>query len=78
VLAAFILGPGGSELRVYLPARDFERQIHETLGLCGLALMLLRVLWRMLDKPAECRSDVDAAALDTACSEVDGYINSSM
>ncbi len=50
VLAAFVLGPGGSELRVYLPARDFERQIHETLGLCVLALTLLRLLWRLLDK----------------------------
>ena len=50
VLAAFILGPGGSELRVYLPARDFERQMHETLGLCVLALTLLRLVWRVLDK----------------------------
>jgi len=50
VLAAFILGPGGSELRVYLPARDFERQMHETLGLLVFALTFLRVLWRVMDK----------------------------
>lgn len=49
VLAAFIYGPGGSEQRVYLPARDFERQLHETLGLCVLALVVLRLLWRMVD-----------------------------
>jgi cytochrome b561 len=49
VLAAFIYGPGSSEQRVYLPARDFERQLHETLGLCVLALVVLRVLWRMVD-----------------------------
>jgi cytochrome b561 len=48
VLAAFIYGPGGSEQRVYLPARDFERQLHETLGLCVLALVVLRLLWRMV------------------------------
>ncbi len=53
VLAAFIFGPGGSEQRVYLPARDFERQLHETLGLCVLALVLLRVLWRMVDTRPE-------------------------
>lgn len=50
VLAAFIYGPGGSEQRVYLPARDFDRQLHETLGLCVFALVVMRVLWRMVDK----------------------------
>lgn len=49
VLAAFTLGPGGSEQRVYSPAQDFERQIHETLGLCVLGLLVLRLLWRLLD-----------------------------
>ncbi|WP_309680244.1 cytochrome b/b6 domain-containing protein [Polaromonas sp.] len=53
VLAAFIYGPGGSEQRVYAAARDFERQLHETLGLCVLALVLLRLVWRMVDtRPA--------------------------
>jgi cytochrome b561 len=50
VLIAFIYGPGGSEQRVYLPARDFDRQLHETLGLCVFALVVLRVLWRMVDR----------------------------
>ena len=49
VLIAFIYGPGGSEQRVYSPARDFDRQLHETLGLCVFALAVMRVLWRMLD-----------------------------
>jgi cytochrome b561 len=49
VLAAFSFGPEGSEQRVYSPAGDFERQLHETLGLCVLALVLLRLLWRMVD-----------------------------
>ena len=49
VLVAFIYGPGGSEQRVYSPARDFDRQLHETLGLCVFALAVMRVLWRMVD-----------------------------
>ncbi len=49
VLAAFIYGPGGSEQRVYSAARDFDRQLHETLGMCVLALVVMRVLWRMMD-----------------------------
>lgn len=48
VLAAFVYGPGGSEARVYAAARDFERQLHETLGLCVLALVMLRIVWRIL------------------------------
>jgi cytochrome b561 len=49
VLVAFIYGPGGSEARVYSAARDFDRQLHETLGLCVFTLVLLRVLWRLVD-----------------------------
>ena len=49
VLVAFIYGPGGSEQRVYSAARDFDRQLHETLGLCVLALAVLRIVWRAFD-----------------------------
>lgn len=49
VLVAFIYGPGGSEQRVYATARDFDRQLHETLGLCVLALVAARLLWRLVD-----------------------------
>lgn len=49
VLVAFLYGPGGSEQRVYSTARDFDRQLHETLGLCVFVLVLMRVLWRMID-----------------------------
>jgi cytochrome b561 len=49
VLVAFIYGPGGSEQRVYSAARDFDRQLHETLGLCVLSLVVLRLLWRLVD-----------------------------
>jgi cytochrome b561 len=50
VLIAFTFGPGGSELRVYSAARDFDRQLHETLGLCVFILVTLRVLWRAIDE----------------------------
>ena len=49
VLVSFIYGPGGSEQRVYAPARDFDRQLHETLGLSVLALVVIRVAWRLID-----------------------------
>jgi len=49
VLAAFILGPEGSELQVYA-APHFERQLHETLGLLVFALSMLRILWRLFDQ----------------------------
>lgn len=49
VLVTFIYGPGGSEQRVYSPARDFDRQLHETLGLSVLALVAIRLTWSMVD-----------------------------
>jgi cytochrome b561 len=53
VLVAFIYGPGGSEQRVYSAARDFDRQLHETLGLCVFTLTILRLLWRTVDTRPE-------------------------
>jgi cytochrome b561 len=53
VLVAFVYGPGGSEQRVYSPESDFDRQLHETLGLCVFVLVGVRVLWRMLDTRPE-------------------------
>ncbi len=49
VLAAFLFGPGGSEERIYAAARDGQRQLHETLGMCVVALTLLRLAWRWWD-----------------------------
>jgi cytochrome b561 len=49
VVAAYVYGPGGSEQRVYSPARDFDRQLHETLGVCVFAIVVMRVLWRTVD-----------------------------
>ena len=45
VVAAFTLGPGGSEQRVYSAAKDFDRHLHETLGLTVLVLTLVRLAW---------------------------------
>jgi cytochrome b561 len=50
VLAAFTLGPGGSEERVYAAARDADRQLHESLGLAVFVLVILRLAWRALDE----------------------------
>jgi cytochrome b561 len=49
VVAAYLYGPGGSEQRVYSAARDFDRQLHETLGMCVFAIVVMRVLWRTVD-----------------------------
>ena len=49
VVAAFIYGPGGSEDRVYAAAQDFDRQLHETLGMSVFALAVIRIIWRMFD-----------------------------
>jgi cytochrome b561 len=49
VLHAFINGLGGSEERVYASSRDFQRQMHETLGVCVFALTALRLLWRRFE-----------------------------
>ena len=53
VLVTFAYGPGGSEHRVYSQVRAFDRQVHETLGLCVLVLVTMRVLWRIVDTRPE-------------------------
>jgi cytochrome b561 len=53
VVAAYFMGPGGSEQRVYSSAVDLTRQTHETLGVTVLALILVRLLWRLIDTAPE-------------------------
>ena len=53
VIAAYFLGLGGSEQRVYAPAADFTRQAHETLGMTVFVLVLARLLWRSIDTAPE-------------------------
>jgi len=56
VVVAFIYGPGGSETRVYSASSDFDRQLHETLGITILTLTVLRVFWRLTAAIPEQRS----------------------
>ena len=49
VLIAFIYGPGGNEERVYSAAKDFDRTLHETLGLCVFFLAIARLAGRAID-----------------------------
>jgi len=51
ILITFIYGPGGSEKHIYSAAREFDRQLHETLGLLIIVLTLLRVGWRAAATP---------------------------
>ena len=51
VLAAFVLGPGGQEESVYSASRDFEWQLHETLGMLVFVLTFLRLFWKLIDSP---------------------------
>jgi cytochrome b561 len=50
---AYIISPGGSEQRVYAAAADFSRQLHETIGIAVFALVLLRILWRLMEPTPE-------------------------
>jgi cytochrome b561 len=50
VLIAFTLGPGGSEQQIYSSENAFDRELHETLGVCIFMLTILRLLWRIGDK----------------------------
>ena len=45
---AYVLSPGGSESRVYSTASDGLRDWHESVGLLLFALVLLRLMWRLL------------------------------
>jgi cytochrome b561 len=49
--AAYLLGPGGPESRVYLAARASEVGWHETIGVLVFAVVLARLLWRLIDRP---------------------------
>jgi cytochrome b561 len=46
VVAAYIVSVGGPETRVYAPANDFNRGLHELLGMNVFALTLVRMCWR--------------------------------
>jgi cytochrome b561 len=65
VVGAYIASVGGSETRVYAPATDFSRGLHELLGMSVLALTLVRVCWRASFPPpksAEMPARMEVAA----------------
>src|SRR5471030_495750 len=50
---AYIVSPGGREERIYSAALDSARQTHETFGMLVFALVLLRIVWRLLEPTPE-------------------------
>src|SRR5438128_9201643 len=53
VVIAYFLGPGGSERRAFSAAMEGTRQMHETLGVLVLVIVVLRILWRLLEEDTE-------------------------
>lgn len=53
VIAAYAASPGGPERRVFSATMDFSRRLHETLGMAVFFLVLLRLLWRAVDRSPE-------------------------
>jgi cytochrome b561 len=51
VVAAYIVSPGGTETRIYAPANDFDRSLHELLGISVFTLTLIRMGWRAFSPP---------------------------
>jgi cytochrome b561 len=49
----YMVGSGGREERVYSAASAGFLQMHETIGILLFALVLLRVLWRLLEPTPE-------------------------
>jgi len=50
VIAAYVLGEGGPESRVYAAERASTLALHETFGLAVFVLTALRLLWRAVDR----------------------------
>jgi cytochrome b561 len=51
VITAYMVSVGGPELRVYSPANDFSRGLHELLGMSVFGLTALRMCWRTIFPP---------------------------
>jgi cytochrome b561 len=51
--AAYLLGEGGPESRIYAPERASTLTLHETCGMIVLGLLVLRLVWRLLDRAPE-------------------------
>jgi cytochrome b561 len=53
VIGAYVTSVGGPELRVYSPANDFSRSLHELLGMSVFALTAMRLGWRAMFPPPQ-------------------------
>jgi cytochrome b561 len=53
VLAAYLLGEGGPESWVYAAERAGSLSLHETFGVTVFAIVVLRLVWRALDRTPE-------------------------
>ena len=51
--AAYLLGEGGPESRIYSDERATQLNLHETFGMAVLAVFVLRLLWRFFERPPE-------------------------
>jgi cytochrome b561 len=53
VVFAYIISVGGPGTKVYSPASDFRRELHELLGLSVFVLTLIRMGWRAIFPPPD-------------------------
>ncbi len=51
--AAYLLGEGGPESRVYSDERAFTLSLHETFGTLVLVVLVLRLIWRVFERPPQ-------------------------
>ena len=47
--AAYLLGREGPESRIYAPENALALRFHETLGMLVVAVLVLRLVWRLID-----------------------------
>jgi cytochrome b561 len=51
--AAYLLGEGGPESRVYAAERAVQLGLHETFGMAVFVVLILRLVWRFFDRVPE-------------------------
>ncbi len=51
--AAYLLGEGGPESRIYAAERATQLSLHETSGMAVLVVLVLRLVWRFFDRAPE-------------------------
>jgi cytochrome b561 len=56
VVVAYIVSVGGPETRVYSAAKDYDRSLHELLGVIVLATTLIRLVWRAFNPAPKIRN----------------------